>query len=156
MYLHEDDWEHISLHDCQAHRAVLEDGVLTLHFPDGVWVLPGHPANAAEDAHRTDAAEVRIPLYNPGDWKNAISMYVFSREDEDGECTRKRWKAKKLLDRVSDDYRMEVVCMYTGGFGALLKGYLWFDKKPYSKEYELEINSRAPVICWNELTDESF
>lgn len=40
MYLHSDNDEFISLHDCHATKVLFENGVLTFVFEDGFWIIP--------------------------------------------------------------------------------------------------------------------
>ena len=56
MYRHNQNHSrHISLHDCRAERMTLENGVLSLIFPDGIWVTPEHEENAKCGAYRRSA-----------------------------------------------------------------------------------------------------
>ena len=77
MYLHSDNDEFISLHDCHATKIFFENGILTFVFPDGFWIVPGHPENVTDKTNRTDAAQVQFILETGDEYD--VDCYVFDK-----------------------------------------------------------------------------
>ncbi|MBQ8003377.1 MAG: hypothetical protein IJ297_08045 [Clostridia bacterium] len=150
MYKHiETDDTLFSIHDCYAEKMCLNDGVLTVTFPNGFWVLEKHPQNESDNIVRTDDARVDFKIIDDG--FDAIEIFVFKQQDKI-KAIRKYWETEKFINAVNNGaFKLEFIDCYKRYQYILFKCQLWFDKEPYHAECEIILHTDKAVYNWNSL-----
>ena len=145
----EHDETHLSLHDCIAQRAYLENGKLGFELSDGFRILPDHPESHSSDTVRTGSAKVEYTLYSGecGD----VTVYVFE-ETLFKRTLRTEWTVEKLVYEINKGKCMlEFLYQYRDPFSVILECQLRFLKKPYFKECSMKIFTTQTDYYWNDL-----
>ena len=152
MYRHNQNHSrHISLHDCRAERMALENGVLSLTFPDGIWVTPEHEENPTQNVVRTGEAQVDFTILD--EEIDGITVYVY-RRGRKGRVWREEWEAQNFIDAVNEgSFQLEFLYDYRqkGAPYRLYHCVVWFEQRPYCYECELYLHTESAVYRWNEL-----
>lgn len=147
----QDHSRHISLHDCRATQMTLEKGVLSLTFPEGIWVTPDHEANPTGNVVRTGEARVEFTIAD--EEIDGITVYVY-RCGRNKKVWREEWEIQSFMDAVNDgSFQLEFLYDYrqNGGAYRLYQCMVWFDTKPYCRECELYLHTEQESYCWKEL-----
>lgn len=148
MYKHKDREDTcMDLHDCTATKAVLKDGILSLYFPDGFWIMGDHPDNPFKRTVRTNKARVDFHLvYDDG---SDLVIHTFKKKKR-RKTVRKTCAPGKFIRRLNKGrYRLEFLYPYKGYNEIKYDCCLWMDEKPYSKECEFMISTDQVTYCWN-------
>ena len=154
MDLHRDtDESLVSLHDCRADRAALEDGVLSFFFPDGFWVTSKHPDNPTENTVRTGPARVDFVLRDSGGDDAAVEVFTRLRWPH---ALRTAWELPRLLGVINErGWELEFLYQYPGGWDRVIECWLWFDRRPWHRECRLKLDVKQAFYCWNELREDA-
>lgn len=151
------DEQFLTLHDCRADQAMINGGVLSFVFPDGIRITPNHPENPTGKVVRTGPARVCFPLLNGAqhignvwdDWED-VSVYVF-RKLWFGLTIRQEWSLFKLLYWLNTRKgELEFISRYDGYLDRIYECCLWQKKRPYHRDCQLMISVKQPVFCWND------
>lgn len=142
------DEKHLSLHDCIAERAYLEDGKLGFELNDGFWISPDHPESGLPEWVRTDFSKVEFTLeYGEDD----VTVYVF-RKNRFRKTIRTEWTVRDLVNKInSGTYRLEFLYQYVAYHAFVLECELRSDRKPYFQECVIKISASDVGYYWNEL-----
>ncbi len=154
-YLHSDHEEqHISLHDCMATEARLENGELIFVFQNGITVGCLHPENPYRKPILTDAAEVRYHLATERVYD--VYGYVFEQKTPE-KAIRRSYDIKRLIEDLNQKHcRLEFLYQYVDGNQRIVKCQLWSEKKPYIREFELFLHTSEVLYLWNTLRKETL
>lgn len=143
---------HISLHDCRATSASINDGILSFYFSDGFWVGENHANNYLKKTVSTDKSKVDFHLACKNE--DDVTIYVFT-EEKNGKTIREEYDLKNFISCINNGtYELEFLYPYKGYNSIIFCCYIWFDEKPYSKECELVISTSKIVYYWNQLCED--
>ncbi len=147
---HYDSSEYISLHDCRADKAAFENGILSLWFGDGIWILPDHPENNLGQTVLTDAARVDFTFENLHE--SDIQIFVFTKLSRYKYSLRAEWTLDRLIKSINKNgYQLEFLYIHKGFSSDIIDCWLWSDRKPYHRECQLHISLRQTDYRWNHL-----
>lgn len=139
MYTHvETDLNAVGLHDRRATHIDLKDGVLGFDFPDGFFILTGG------EPYRSGMARMECSLLD-----NEFFVSIFT-ERADGSALREDFTGEFIDAINSGRYQFEFVSTYLGYESLLFRGYVWFKKRPYHKECEIEFRTDDVKFFWND------
>lgn len=143
--------ERIGLHDCRADRASLRDGVLTLRFREGIWVLRRQEDGRIRRFY-TGEAEAALPLLEEDEW--AVTVSLFTKEG--GRVIREGHSGAELEKWLAEGSgrELELLYEYTGFQSFLFDCWLWFPEPPYHKECQLLVLAEEMTCRWDELWEE--
>lgn len=153
----ETDERFLTLHDCRADQAMINDGVLSFVFPDGIFIAPDHPDNPTGKMVRTGLARVDFPLLRGAqhignvweEWED-VSVYVF-RKLWFGLSIRQEWSLVRLLYWLNTRKgELEFISRYEGYMDRIYECCLWQDKRPYHRDCQLLITTKQPAFRWND------
>lgn len=136
----------VSLHDCHGTHITCEEGVLTISFPDGIWLMPEHPDNKTHQVVRTKAAQVLFHL----DPQRDMEIYLF-KETQFGQTLREEWTIHHLMALVNSGERnIEFIIDYRSrSFAAYLyKCALAKGSQPGDLECEIAIPAEQAIYRW--------
>ena len=143
---------YLTLHDCRAARAELNDGVLSFWFDEGFWITASHPENPTGKTVRTGPARVDYVLREQSG--DDVSVDVFTRLRWP-HALRTAWELPRLLEKLNrDGWELEFLYQYPGGWDRVVECWLWFPKRPYHKECRLKVDAVEVIYRWNELQPE--
>ena len=146
------DEKYLTLHDCFAERAYLEDGKLGFEFKDGFWILPDHPESNLSEVVRTDFSKAEYVLGRGHGFD--VVVYVFEKTFFK-KTVRTEWTVQKLMKEInSGKCRLEFLYQYVDDNCRIVECALRSDKKPYYRECMIKIY--APKVCyyWNNLRED--
>jgi len=124
----------VSLHDCRINQMRYENKVLSFYFYDGIYVSD----KTVEEFVRT--GKVRMDCYIIDEFIDGISIYIFDKKTNE-KSIREDW-TDNFISAINDgSFEFEFVTTYKSYQHILFKGYIWFDKKPYCKECEIELHT---------------
>lgn len=154
-YLHKNrDEANISLHDCVATEARMENGELVFFFPDGIVIGCLHPENPYRKPIMTDAAEVRYHLVTERTYD--AYGYVFAHKTPK-KAIRRTYDVDRLIEDLNRKRcRLEFLYQYLDEDRRIIKCELWSDKKPRWQECELFLHTDRASYLWNRLREESL
>ena len=131
----------VSLHDCRTTHISYEKQILSFEFPEGFYILNnGEPVCSGE-------AKMECHIMD-GDI-DGISIYIY-RVNSSGKVIREDWSDNFILAINDGSFEYEFVTTYRSYEYILFKGYVWFDKEPYSMECEIELHIDGISYMWNE------
>ncbi len=138
--------QRISIHDCIAQRMTLEKGILTFHFPEGIWVIPGHPSNPTENMVRTGPARMELELLSDDPtWLKVQS----SRHLSGPWSLTKEWKTEAFLEALNaGKFRLEFISWHWDFHNPLFQCALHSDRRPWYQNCTLEVTARNVVCHW--------
>ncbi len=153
-YLHYDtEDQFLTLHDCDADKISLEEGILSFYFENGFWITPEHKSSHLKQTVRTDSSKVDFHLLQ-GD-KSSIIIYVFTKKAF-GKIIREEWDLTRLINTVNSGHgKLEFLYQYKSDNEQMIECCLFFDKKPYFAECLLKIPQTKVVYCWNNLCEDN-
>lgn len=126
--------ENVSLHDCRINQMRYENKVLSFDFYDWIYVSD----KTVEEFVRT--GKVRMDCYIIDEFIDGISIYIFDKKTNE-KSIREDW-TDNFISAINDgNFEFEFVTTYKSYQHILFKGYIWFDKKPYCKECEIELHT---------------
>lgn len=144
--------QYISLHDCVAKRAYLENGKLAFEFEDGFWVSPEHPKSNLDKLVRTDFSKVEYTLTDGKDYD--VTIYVFKRAFNK-RTVGTEWTLDELLENINlGKCRLEFLYQYLDYNARMVECELHFDKKPYHKGCIIKISAPEVSYYWNNLRED--
>lgn len=80
---------------------------------------------------------------------DGISIFIYKKNSL-GKVIREDW-TDNFISVVNDGtFEYEFVTVYRSYQHMLFKGYVWFDKKPYNMECEIELHTDCISYLWNE------
>lgn len=126
--------ENVSLHDCRINQMKYENKVLSFYFYDGIYVND----KTVEEFVRT--GKVRMDCHIIDEFIDGISIYIFDKKSN-GKSIREDWTDNYISAINDGSFEFEFVTTYKSYQHILFKGYIWFDKKPYCKECEIELHT---------------
>lgn len=126
--------ENVSLHDCRINQMKYENKVLSFYFYDGIYVSD----KTVEEFVRT--GKVRMDCHIIDEFIDGISIYIFDKKSN-GKSIREDWTDNYISAINDGSFEFEFVTTYKSYQHILFKGYIWFDKKPYCKECEIELHT---------------
>jgi len=137
----------ISLHDCRATNAVFNSGCLSLDFEDGFVLTSDNTDNPFNRTAYTDASRLVFSGIEEAD------VYIFRevRLFRKTICTlRKRISLERLAEMIaSKKYQFEFIHETFGYRSAIYNCWLWFDRRPYHIECQLDIMYDRLDYLWN-------
>ena len=149
---HDHDEKYLTLHDCIATRAYLENGILGFEFEDGFWISPDHPASNLAKMVRTDFSKVEYTLTDGKDYD--VTVYVFTHAFEK-RTTGEEWTLEELLDAInSEECELEFLYQYLGYHARIVECDLNFNKKACHKKCLIKITARKVGYYWNNLRED--
>ena len=161
-FLHNDTDERLlTLHDCRADQAMIDGGVLSFIFSDGIRIAPNHTQNPTGEVVRTGVARVDFPLltgaqdqWNVRDEWEDVTIYVF-RKLWFGVTIRQEWSLFKMLHYLNRRKgELEFISRFDGYMERIYECCLWQKKRPYHRDCQLKITTKPPVYRWNEIREE--
>ena len=131
----------VGLHDCRTNHISYENHILSFEFPDGFYILnkpePDRSGNAKMECHIIDED------------MDGISIFIYKKNSL-GKVIREDW-TDNFISVVNDGtFEYEFVTVYRSYQHMLFKGYVWFDKKTYNMECEIELHTDCISYLWNE------
>ncbi len=136
----------ISIHDCLAHRVTVENGMLTFYFPEGIWVIPGHPSNPTEDMVCTGPAKMTLEPFcgDVWDW-NVQSLYTLRYPWQ----LARWWKPEKFVEALNrGSFRVEFINWYIAPVTALFQCALRSDRRPRYRDCNIQMDVKNIVCHW--------
>ena len=88
--------KYLTLHDCIAERAYLDNGKLGFEFSDGFWISPEHPESNLSELVRTDFSKVEYTLESSIGCE--VVVYVFEKTFFK-KTLRTKWTVEELFDK---------------------------------------------------------
>lgn len=151
---HDGKDSNISLHDCRATRASVNNGILSFYFPDGFWIGENHSENYLKKTVSTDESKVDFHLTHKSD--DDVTIHIFTDTDEkNGKAIREKCGLKNFINFINDgSYELEFLYLYKGYKSIIFYCWIWFDETPYSKECELIISTSKIMYYWNGLCED--
>lgn len=144
--------KHLTLHDCIAERAYLENGTLGFEFNDGFWVSPDHPESNLSELVRTDFSKVEYTLESSIGCD--VVVYVFERTLFK-KTVRTEWTVEQLVEKInSGKCRLEFLYQYIDCNCRIVECALRSDKKPYYRECLMWIYAPEVSYYWNNLRED--
>ncbi len=137
------DDENIGLHDCRINQMSYENGVLSFCFYDGIFVI----GEGVDEPVRTGRA--RMDCHIIDEEIDGVSIYVFDKKTN-GRSIRIDWTDNFIAAINDGSFEYEFVTTYKSYQHILFKGYVWFDKKPYCKECEIELHTDKVTFMWDD------
>ena len=153
-YKHNDtDNKYLTLHDCKATEISFENGVLSFFFEEGFWIAPTHPENGTGNTVRTDNSRVDFHLGRETDAD--VLVYVFTKKAF-GKVIREDIPLTKLISDInSKKCTIEFLYQYYDENSEIIKCVLWYKKRPYYRDCQIELYLTGEVYRWNDIrTDE--
>ena len=131
----------IGLHDCRTTHMSYEKQTLSFDFPEGFYILN------EEETVLSGMSKMECHIID--EEIDGISIYIY-RKNSSQEVIREDW-TDKFISAVNDgSFEFEFVTTYKSYQHILFKGYVWFDKEPYSMECEIELHIDRISYMWNE------
>lgn len=154
-YKHNDkDNKHLSLHDCKATSVSFENGVLSFFFEDGFWIASTHLDNKTGNTVRTDGSRVDFCLGRGTD-EDAL-IYVFARKVF-GKVIRDEVSLSRLTEDInSKKCTIEFLYQYYDENSEIIKCVLWYKKRPYYRECQMELYCTGEVYRWNDIRPDAI
>lgn len=142
----------LSLHDCIAERAYLENGKLGFEFEDGFWVSPDHPESPLTNLVRTDFSKVEYTLEDGGNYD--VTVYVLKRSF--GKKTvGTEWTVRELVSKINaGECKLEFLYQYLGYNTRMVECELICHKKPYRRGCIMKISAPEVSYYWNNLRED--
>lgn len=146
---HDPNGEFISLHDCRATKASLENNILSLYFSEGIDIDAAHPDNPYQQSAYTGEARLDFQLlYQPD---AAVTIYIFT-EESDTRDIREFCELSQFLNDINNGrYELEFLYTYHAYQTVLYTCWLWMEEPPYHKECYLFISVKQTDYYWNEM-----
>ena len=133
--------EKVGLHDCRTTHMSYEKQILSFYFPEGFYILN------KEEPVRSGMSKMECHIID--EEIDGISVYIY-KKDSSGKVIREDW-TDNFISAVNDgSFEYEFVTTYRSYQHILFKGYVWFDKEPYSMECEIELHIDQNSYMWNE------
>ena len=146
------DEKYLSLHDCIAELAYLENGKLGFEFNNGFWVSPDHPESNLSNLVRTDFSRVEYSLTDGKDYD--VTIYVFQRAFKK-RTVGTEWMLDELIDNINlGKCKLEFLYQYLDYNTRMVECVLHFDKKPYHKWCIMKISAPEVSYYWNNLRED--
>ena len=143
--------ETISLHDCVANSVEISDGVLSLSFDDGFWVLPDSKYNSCDATVRTDKSKIEFVDFD----EDMSEFYLFKRHYLFGKrlcTTRKEVKLKEVFEKINTgEWKIEFNEQYEGFHRVLFFGGITTKKKIWELEFQMVIDCEKIECYWNNI-----
>ncbi len=139
----------ISLHDCFATKMTFADGKLTLHFPEGFWIMPSHPENHSDKVVRTGEAQVVYQLMI-GEVED-IHIRTITQNRGHFHITRD-WEPEAFIKAVnSGRFKLEFLWSLKDSLSIFYR--CWLRKPPYRAcgECELMLDVKSVAYQWSEI-----
>ena len=131
----------IGLHDCRTTHMSYEKQTLSFDFPEGFYILN------EEETVLSGMSKMECHIID--EEIDGISIYIY-RKNSSQEVIREDW-TDNFISAVNDgSFEFEFVTTYKSYQHILFKGYVWFDKEPYSMECEIELHIDQISYMWNE------
>ena len=131
----------VGLHDCRTNHISYADEIFSVDFPEGFYIL-----NKSEP-NRSGKAKMQCHIIDED--IDGISVYIY-KKNVFGKVIREDW-TDTFVSAVNDEtFEFEFVNTYNGYQCILFKGYVWFDKKPYHRECEIELHTDQITYMWND------
>lgn len=147
QYTQKDAHLTISLHDCRAARMEIDGKDIIFRFEDGFCVTPENEANPTGKVLYTGRAQLRIV------GADCFEVYLFREHKHLGShslSVREQLSAEQLARILnSGEYELEFISEYFGYQSCLYQCCLWFDRKPYYLECQLEARCRELEYSWD-------
>ena len=138
--------ESVGLHDCNATRVSLNDGVISFYFQDGFYVVQKNGDD--RKVFYTGEAQVEFPLLYPDDVD--VTIYIFTKEN--GKTIREEYEFEDFMKLINEKmYSLEFLYEFIGYLSFKFDCCLWFDEEPYHKECEIIIAAEKAVCRWNDM-----
>ena len=149
-YKHNDtEGKHLSLHDCNATEVSFENGVLSFFMEDGFWIASTHPENGTGNTVRTDSSVVEFHLERA--IFEDVLIYVFTK-NAFGKVVRSEVSLSKLISDInSKKCRLEFLYQYYDEGSEIIKCVMWYDKRPYYRECQIELCISGEAYRWNDI-----
>ncbi len=139
----------ISLHDCRATNAVFSSDCLSLDFEDGFVLTSKNADNPHERTAYTDSSRLVFSGIEAAD------VYIFReiRLFRKTICTlRKQISLEQLAGMIaSKKYQLEFIHETFGYHSAIYNCWLWFDRRPYHIECQLDFIYDRLDYFWNDV-----
>ena len=143
------DDKNIGLHDCRINQMSYENEVLSFYFNDGIFVI----SEGVDEPVRTGKA--RMDCHIIDEEIDGIFIYIFDKKSK-GKSIREDWTDNFIAAINDGSFEFEFVTTYKSYQHLLFKGYVWFDKKPYSKECEIELHTDKVTFRWDEKVEVDY
>ncbi|MBQ8687827.1 MAG: hypothetical protein IJ512_04680 [Ruminococcus sp.] len=152
-------WKHntsdgsgISLHDCRATHAYIENGALVLEFENGFWMTADSRFNPYGVTCRTDTSQLRICKFDIQDIYLFDEIRLLRRHIG---TLRKSIPIEKLLENINcGKWQLEFLYEYHAWRRVLFECMIWFDKRPYSKACQLSVCCDEMRYFWNRICED--
>lgn len=132
---------YVGLHDCRTNKIDINDNSITFHFPDGFYYI-----EEPKDPQKTENCDAAMTCHL---LENEISAVVF-RKNLFGKIVREDWSDRFAAAVNSGEIEFEFVYTYRSYQSILFKGYVWRNKKPWSRECEIEFRTDEITYEWSE------
>lgn len=140
----------LTLHDCIADKASLEDSALHFGLPDGFWITPHHQENMCGKTIRTGSSAVTFTVKDIDD----VIVRVFTRNTWVwSKKTRvENWHIEQLIAAInSGKCTLEFITQYRSCYEQMWHCAIHSKKKPYYRECQMYLPETEATFFWNDL-----
>lgn len=139
----------ISLHDCIATRAFIEDNNLYFEYDDGFWIIGTNENNLYNNTFGTDISQLKICNFE------VVDIYVFSEFRLFHHLINTRRVSIKLETLIrninSGKWKLEFLYTYQAYRGVLFHCCIQMKHRPYHKECQIVIDCDDMEFFWNNI-----
>ncbi len=137
----------ISLHDCRATQMEIDGEDIIFRFEDGFCITPENEANSTGEVLYTGRAQLRI--IRPDSFE-AHLLHEDTRFGYPPLSVKERITPEQLAEMLnSGDYELEFISEFIGYKSYYYQCWLWFDRKPYHVECQLEARCCELEYSWD-------
>ena len=128
----------ISIHDCAATGIEKGSNSISFYFSKGFYCILKD-----KTAVHTSEGEMEITFE-----EEDITFFVF-RPNRRRQLVREDCTAEFISRVNSGEWRCEFFASFQGYHRILLQGAVFFDKAPYSMDFELDLSADSVSFSWN-------
>lgn len=133
------DWDTISLHDCQVTCINEQDNNISLHFTDGYWIIESNSQNPYKKTLSTN--DSLLTFMNACCEKVKVDNKQMTWEEFYSKINSSKWK----FECITENYTNRK---------STYEGWVWFNKKPYHLDCFLEFSYHDVIYNWNEICED--
>lgn len=134
----------ISLHDRTVSGLSWEEGKLSLLFSEGFLF------QAAPEKEYAPTGPARVEHFLRALGRGDITVHIFTLKHS-GKAIREEWEISRLCDYVNKGTgRLEYLYTFRSGWTWILRCSLFAERRPYTRECEIELPVEQSIYCWDD------
>ena len=154
-YSVENDYPNIVLHDCRIVKVLIENKDLIFEFDDnGFWLTENNKLNSFRKTLRTDRAQVRFKNID----QDFTHIYVFKNIclfKKSIFTIRKEISLEDFCSKINCGiWQFEIVDELYAYRNVVFNGGMFFNKKPYHRECQVQIFFETMTYLWNKICED--